>query len=284
MQASAVVVSRGVDWITATARGEHQQHDMWDIGEQYLTDCVETIGQEVKRAELRGYKGWATDNCFLGKRDDSVMLRGSSASAEEVYRRLYEQSHEWNITRLDLQVTGKFPHDYEGYGREAEAAAIAAIDRSPASRPRRVASVRGNGRGDTCSIGSRSSQRYLRCYDKTREQRGQVEANLWRWEVEYKQPLSTGIAARLAAQQSRASCIVAVVADEFQRKGVSVPWENGEVIELPTTGVSATSDGRRLVWLNTQVRPVIGKLRETVGLDAVLIALGLDELLQRDGC
>jgi hypothetical protein len=277
---SAQVVSRGVDWITATATREHNQHVLYDVGVDFLAERELAGGDEVKRQEVRWYKGYGDGSVFVGKRDDSVMLRGSSVAAHDVYRRMYATHEHFNITRLDLQVTGRFQFDYEAYGREAEAKALATIARKAKRGPGRMESHRGNGRGDTCSFGARSSQRYLRIYDKTREQRNQVEANLWRWEIEYKHPLSTKIAEHLATVPVVESVIVDYVRTEFQRKGVTVPWDGGPAIDLPTTGVSATNDGRRVVWLNTQVKPVVSRLRESVGLEAVLVALGLDDLLQ----
>jgi DNA relaxase NicK len=207
------------------------------------------------------------------------MLRGSSDIAREVYRGLYATGERFTITRLDVQVTGKFDFDNAGYAKEAEAQALAALVREEKVGRRKVGSIRNNGSGDTCAIGSRSSQRYLRSYDKTREQRHQVDENLWRWEVEYKYPLSTRIAEAIATLDEREPAIVALVADEFARKGVNVPWESDVGIEIPTTGVSATDDGRRLAWLFNQVRPVIGKLRPNVGLRAILVALGLEDLI-----
>lgn len=252
---------------------------LWNVGESYLEHVIERGGEDVIAAEMRGYRGYKTDHAFLGKRDDSVMLRGSSSEAQEVYRRLYDGEERYTITRIDVQVTGRFDFDNESYGREAEAQALAAVATETRQRPRKVDSFRGNGRGDTCSIGSGSSDRSIRIYDKTREQRNQIEPNLWRWEIEYKRKLAQGVADLLAMQEGIAGAIVSIVATELQRKGVSVPWLVDTGIQVPVTGVSATNDGRRLVWLNTQVRPVLSGLIERVGLSAALVALGLEHLI-----
>jgi hypothetical protein len=279
----ARIVSRGVDWVTVTAKPESLQRGLWNIGEQLLSDKSDGEREDIKAVEMRGYRGYTAGGLFLGKRDDTVMLRGSSEDAQGVYDAIYTGKERYTVTRLDLQVTGKFSRDNEGYARRAERESIKAMAVKASKGRSNIGSIRGNGRGDTGTFGSRSSQRYLRCYDKTREQRGEIESNLWRWEVEYKGELGQRVSDILALHKEQAPAIVGTVASEFLRKGVRVPWRGDKGIEVPTTGVGSTDDGRRLKWLNMQVAPVISLLIEHVGLNAVLVALGLAQLIPPEG-
>lgn len=272
----AAIVSAGVDYLTLTATATHNQAALWEHGSDFISARVDDQGAEVRPAEVMGYRGFQVEGVMLGKRDDSVMLRASSSHADDLWRFMLERERCWNVRRIDAQVTGQFADDREGYGREVEAQALAFRARQKTATHGKVETHRGNGRGDSCTIGSRSSNRYLRCYDKTREQRGEIDVGIWRWEVEYKAELAAKVAEQIACNQTHRHAIIGLVETEFKRKGVNVPWQTGEVVSIPIVGLEKTDDERRLRWLITQVKPVVGKLVNVYGQDVVLSALGLD--------
>lgn len=279
----AAIVSAGVDYLTLTATATHNQAALWEHGSDFITARVEDQDAEVKPSEVMGYRGFQVDGVMLGKRDDSVMLRASSSNADDLWRFMLQRERCWNVRRIDTQVTGQFDGDREEYGRTVEAQALAFRACQKTATHGKIETHRGNGRGDTCTLGSRSSNRYLRCYDKTREQRNEIEPGIWRWEVEYKAELAAKIAEQVSYATSHRHAIIGLVETEFKRKGVTVPWETGEVVSIPIVGLEKTDDERRLRWLITQVRPVVGKLVSVYGQDVVLSALGLDELVIAEG-
>lgn len=272
----AAIADAGVDYLTLTATAAHNQAALWGHGDVFMGSVAEPTKQTPKSAEVMGYRGWQLEGVFVGTRDDSVMLRASSGRAHELWRYMLQQERCFNVRRIDIQVTGKFDADHEGYGREVEAQALAHREAQKSGTHGRIETHRGNGRGDTCTIGSRSSNRYLRCYDKTREQRNEVEPGLWRWEVEYKAELAVKAHDTLVLQSGRLPAIIGLVASEFTRKGVLPPWRTSEVVRVPTVGLEKTDDERRLRWLIMQVKPVVSRLTNVYGQNVILAALGLD--------
>lgn len=278
----AAIVSAGVDYLTLTATAAHNQAALWEHGESFMAHMVEGQGAEVKPAEVMGYRGFQVEAVMLGKRDDSVMLRASSDTADDLWRFVLQRERCWNVRRIDAQVTGQFADDREGYGRTVEAQALAHRERQKSGSHGRIETHRGNGRGDSCTIGARSSGRYLRCYDKTREQRNEVAPGLWRWEVEYKAELAVKTAELVSCAASSRGAIIALVESEFKRKGVNVPWRSGEALRVPTVGLGKTDDEKRLRWLIMQVKPVVGRLVKAYGQDVILAALGLEAAIAHD--
>lgn len=278
----AAIVDSGVDYLTLTATATHNQAALWEHGANFLDRQQLLGGQEVRPVEVMGYRGFQVEGVMLGRRDDSVMLRASSGVANDLWRYMLPQDRCWNVRRIDAQVTGKFDSDYESYGVSVEAQALAFRACQKTAAHGRIETHRGNGRGDTCSLGSRSSNRYLRCYDKTREQRNEIEPGIWRWEVEYKAELAVKIAELISCTASPAGAIIPLVESEFKRKGVTVPWRTGEEMRVPTVGLAKTDDERRLRWLIMQVKPVVGRLVKVFGQDVVLAALGLDVAVVAD--
>lgn len=272
----AAIVDSGVDYLTLTATATHNQAALWEHGANFLDARAELERQEVKPTEVMGYRGFQVEGVMLGRRDDSVMLRASSGTANDLWRYMLLHERCWNVRRIDTQVTGQFDSDHEGYGRVVEAEALAYREKQRTGTHGRIETHRGNGRGDTCTIGARSSNRYLRCYDKTREQRNEVATGLWRWEVEYKAELAAKTAELVSCAANSRGAIISLVESEFKRKGVTVPWRTGEVVHVPTVGLGKTDDERRLRWLIMQVKPVVGKLVKVYGQDVILSALGLE--------
>lgn len=270
------IADAGVDYLTLTATAAHNQAALWGHGDKFLGSVVEPTNDSPKATEVMGYRGWQADGVFVGARDDSVMLRASSGRAHDLWRYMLQQERCFNVRRIDVQVTGQFDADHEEYGREVEKQALDHRQTQKSGTHGRIETIRGNGRGDTCTIGSRSSNRYLRCYDKTREQRGEVATGLWRWEVEYKAELAAKAHETLVLQEGRLPAIIGLVANEFTRKGVIPPWRTSEVVRVPTVGLGKTDDERRLRWLIMQVKPVVGRLIGVYGQDVILAALGLD--------
>ena len=102
-----------------------------------------------------------------------------------------------------------------------------------------------------------------------------IAPNQWRWEVEYKKPLSNGIMERWDSAHNTESYAVAQVYAELCDRGVPPPWESAEVVGKLSSEYVETDDGRTLVWFATQVAPALARLRRNGRESDALTALGI---------
>lgn len=271
----AAVVHADVDWLTFSTKPGGSTDLLMDIGGELCRLLVEQKGHTAKDGALLGYNGVHCGQLFVGCREDGGLLRISGGTAPYGVTFLEQGGVHGRATRIDYAVTVKFDIDRESYAQETAETLSTSAARSTRGRPSRLELHRGFGGGDTCTIGARSSARYLRLYDKSREQNGEVGPNLWRFEVEYKKPLSEVMLAAYVNAENKESAVMARVRAEFEYQQVTIPWEEGEPIERAKVAVDKTTIERKLAWLREQVAPSIRWLeREGYGVEA-REALGL---------
>jgi DNA relaxase NicK len=127
----------------------------------------------------------------------------------------------------------------------------------------------------TVYLGSRTSERYGRVYDKLAESRDEHYRHCWRWEVEVKGEPAGNLADRLVDAPDAAGQMLALLSDYFSTAGVAPPLIVPRLGERWQIATRSTDDARRLRWLAEQVRPVLdGLTARGWGTDA-RSALGL---------
>lgn len=233
-------------------------------------------GQGVaKRQNWLGYSGYACYGLFSGLREDGIIIRGSGQEAkltEEIARR---EKWDARCTRLDLQITadiGKTKNDYGSRVREA-------IEKSEgdesSAKGFNLAFYKARGGDSGVTIGSRSSERYARFYNKTAEQRGRVGPGLWRFEVEFKGQQARLMYKMLMAAASGRWLALSVVKTTFELYGVDMSWvTTAKPFELPSSA-RENDDERRLRWLKSHVARTVAELKSRGHEDAVRAALDL---------
>jgi DNA relaxase NicK len=267
--------SAGVDWITATAKpGSPREDAVVSVALEALSQNVREGHTERLQSRL-GYRGVQAAGVFLGQRHDGVMLQASGSVAHRVALRLREVDHKVKVTRLDFEVSLQ---DGSGTSNPVTAALEASEKARSAETGKRQGSyqlVRDHRRGSTFYAGSRASPRFGRIYDKSAEQRGKIEPNIWRWEIEHK-----GIVARrnwsaFVDAESPVRLAGAVVRATFDSKGIPMPeFDDGTEQRLVST-YEPTDTERQFAWLKTHVARTAQKLAETHGAERVATALGL---------
>jgi DNA relaxase NicK len=130
----------------------------------------------------------------------------------------------------------------------------------------------------TFTLGSRTSDYYLRIYNKHLESGDDVYANCWRFEIEIKGKAAKLVARDLFASRNREADLLAFVSNYMNKRGLYVPYlfPNGTIEELPLTSHS-TLDSKRN-WLNTQVKPVVTMFVDLGLVEEVFVLLGLSEM------
>lgn len=268
-QVPCAVVGASVDWITCTARRENLGGELWDTGVRILTRC-ESEGESPARWQMKGYRGWATDGCRLGARQDGVLLALSG----------FESVHHWreaeataeHCSRLDLAVDVHCDPVVPSLSRDAYRKA--AHKRTGKGRPVKRSLVLSGDGGSTLYLGARVSDRFARLYDKGIEQRTAPRGKWWRWELELKGDSATPTARTLAGTPDESSLVQSIVRAHFLKLAhVALPAPSPAPI---CNGVAKTiSADRRLLWLSRGVRPTVQALIEEKGALAVLRALSL---------
>lgn len=257
--------SYNVDWLTVTGQGKHR-------GAKLVAQVVQlgfgANGQLPIQEPwfFKGFRGYRSEGIRYGtnnKGDGIAQLSGTAAAKFWPHLRdLWD-----TCSRLDLAATVFLPEidqmvatrAYNGLSRQRKA---------------KTTLIQNNRGGATCYIGSRSSSRYARIYDKGAE--GHKQPGLiWRYEVEFKKPVSGQLLAALESAGDPESLIAIEVREHFARYGIDVPFAPTiphDAIEVPR---DLTSQQKALQWLSKQVAPAVRKLIDAGLRKEVGQAIGL---------
>lgn len=222
----------------------------------------------------QGYVGWQVGQVCVGERLDGCIVRLVGKAAHDWAKAKLPAGH--NITRLDIALTVWGVYDQSTqialHSEQAER-----YRKTLQNRPFRVRLIDGKGDGDTLYCGSRSSELWLRIYDKERAPNGGNEyKTALRYECECKEQLAhRAYQGCVSGGYSAASCL-SVLTGLLARRGVS-PVAIGSVLQkyigpsiLPISSLESS-----LSWLEKQVKPTVARLMREGYEQEVLEALGL---------
>lgn len=266
--------SWGVDYIRVTAESEAGKKAIL-LGWAKKRAQLERLGDKVKKDGLQGFTGESCGPVFYGRNDTHFMLQASGAAADELFPEL--PWVELHCTRIDLQVTMQYTEDHATLGQWLGQQRAKGYERnSRPVKPRQGLHV-GYGRGDTLSIGSRSSPRYGRIYDKQRESKDERYSHCWRFEIEYKDPVADNIVEFLRHSPSMDRAVAGAVAGQLQEWGIALAVPTEPVLVAGSIGRREYDSDRAIKWLETQVRPTVERLLATVDEETIWQALGLPD-------
>lgn len=257
--------SYNVDWLTVTGQGKHR-------GARLVAQVVQFGFGDNGQLPIqepwffKGFRGYRSEGIRYGtnnKGDGIAQLSGSAAA--KFWPHLKDL---WDTcSRLDLAATVFLPEI-------DQMAATRAYNSLSGQRKAKTTLIQNNRGGATCYIGSRSSSRYARIYDKGAESHKQPGL-IWRYEVEFKKPVSGQLLAALEAAGDVENLIAIEVREHFARYGIEVPFAPTiphDAIQVPR---DLTSQQKALQWLVKQVAPAVHKLIEAGLEEEVFQALGL---------
>jgi DNA relaxase NicK len=230
-------------------------------------------GVETMRASFQGYDGVKCGAVFLGERDDGFCTYASGWQSD-LWAYIVPIDR-WRPSRLDLQVTGLFEVPPEAYAQTAAQAAVEHRRQYSRGRPHRITLTEGFGRGDTLMLGSRTSEKYGRLYDKHLESKGEYPPGAWRFEVETKAETAREAFTALRATDDREKLIASIVGTFFVDRGVHFPVNVQTERQALHLGTIERSDERSLRWLRQHVRPTVQRLLAAGRKSDILDALGL---------
>lgn len=264
-----LLVECGVDWLTATARPGTRARGLAAASNGWLDDRA-TEGYIVKPWNWNGYRGRVVDGCSVGTRDDGsiVRLSGSMAMRHWVSTMVFCD----NVSRLDLQATVL---DRQG---EHDWAAIAFA--KVADHPKVVSGLMrtkytvSTPDGATCNVGSRSSDKFLRLYDKTAESQGEYPPRCWRYEIEYKDTRAHRAANQIFTSRDPGLMTFNAVQTVYADLGINVPTSGPHFGWRDAGYRHVTDDERRMAWVARCIRPVIRRLVEAYDAETIAEMLG----------
>lgn len=270
----AELVGQGVDWITCTATTQGGRANLTRLWAKYSSQQT-NLGEKTKKGGFQGFQGALCGCVFFGRREETLLLRVSGNLADEVFPQI--ELAQVKFTRLDFQVTVRLPV-YDGSiaqdlaWRRAHDAEHLGETLSPKQRL-----VQGYGEGDTLYIGSRTSPRFGRLYDKQKESPTEAYDRCWRFEIEYKRVMAPKVAEWLERQPDPARAIAEAVKGQYEAWDIECPVNARAELIPGSIGRRTFDNDRALGWLHTQVRPSVEKLLATVHVEDILEALGLTD-------
>lgn len=261
----------GVDWITCT----------WDIDmPASIVGMVEEdfhFNTEGRKGKWLQYTGMTTREAFFGTSPSGYLLRLSGGSAFSFWHR-YAGSAK-HVSRLDIQATVRLNScNRELAAQMSQSASVAAMDNQNYPQRRLISSF---GRGDTFSLGDRSSDTYLRIYDKELESGEEEYKECWRFELEHKAGRAKQVALHLLQVPSVPIAINTLLLGHCHEYGLWIPVPPlGVPMRIPAIR-RERDDDKSLRWLDTQVRATVARLIDNGRIEEVYYALGLKA--DRDG-
>lgn len=266
----------GIDYLTMTVPATDRSYQPWCEDVQLWVESSIGEHNQLKAGGANGYAGVSVGNKFIGYREDGAMLRVSGPSAERAFSAFYRSFT--SVTRIDIQVTAWVSRDpVAGLVAVAHQDALIAIKNGTSAAV--VASMTTDSRGGaTLYIGSRSSEKMFRIYDK----HAQTKLDMYRGAIRYELEAKGFSAKRLAKKLHGAGAdadkwITATVADMVEARGVRFLGERGAGSAIDLSRQTEESDAdRKLGWLKSQVRPTVAWLIEMGRWDDTMVALGLD--------
>lgn len=202
------------------------------------------------------------------------MLRTSGPVSSASWRTVTRGSG--HATRIDLQTSILYECDASSIARSA----------LPEFRPHHQSRCRQRKCSKTSAsdgsfigtVGSRQSERYLRVYDKGREQRSHPPGRLWRIEGEFKARAATTVLSLLAASESVQSCCSSVLSSLVTSRGGQ--WPLCTATPVRPEGMYAGRSRAAIdpiEWIRTQVVPSLQRIASSERRD-ILYAMLANEL------
>lgn len=266
----AKIVELGVDYVTITEKDKAKWNEMMQFCETFVYPQMLDYGHTWDSTKALGYQGARLGTLFAGVRSDSSMLRVSGADAEWIFMRL-SNAFDWlHVTRLDLQATIQFEADRMLYAEEQKANVLHHQETEARRSHPKVTLISSTGNGDTLQVGSRSSEIFVRLYDKWREQRGEYLPYTWRYEIELKGETAQQVVRMYRNAPDRLEMVKDVLVGTLENRGFQEPAlrSNGPLALASTR--SKTDSEKSLKWLKEHVAPTVRKLLDRGHRDTLL--------------
>lgn len=275
--AQGQVIESQLDWLTAgwNEGPAADRAEAWALAQQAAE--ARAGGRPIPFA-LMGYQGTTVGRVRFGRRSDAALLQLSGDLAERHADDVLGSAE--RISRVDLAVTVRLAHPDGFLGEETYAQACNWRDLHPTSAIPSL--VQDDDGGSTAYVGRRSSDRYLRVYNKEAECRARDDKKeaahylrCWRYELEVKGSPAFGSVRLACAAADRSTFLQSQLYAYCVEHGITpafIPTHDAPLVP----GFRRRSDAEtRMAWLRRAVNPAILNLLEVKDRADILEALGL---------
>lgn len=226
MESGSPVIESQLDWLTVGTHSVERTDVLRGLAELAVR-CELREGGRVKPFRLQGYTGWQCGRVRFGQREAYGLVQLSGDLAAHRFDEVYRLAD--NVSRLDLAVTTRVVDEPSHYPAAHYAEARALRERHPRSAlPQLVED--GDG-GATCYLGHRTSDFYLRIYNKQAECLARHDAagaahyvDCVRYELEVKGANAPRWAQTVHDAEDRADVVQALVWSFCLQHGLQPPF------------------------------------------------------------
>jgi len=269
MPTQTAIVDVGIDYLTCTFIEKREKLQATMKAERLLRSEV-SAGAFCKPWRFSGYEGFQAGGVCTGIRPDGVIVRLSGEVAQVHWRKFERLAS--NCSRIDAQVTVLAEPHCDALIRKHYSQlrqTWSKFKRWP--EPKLILSPKG---AQTLYSGSRSSEVFMRIYDKGIESGEARFRNHLRYEIEFKGNRARARSSHLAASQRSAPPIIGHCQSMLETRGCRLGW-NGNAERLYRRHAAPKDVDRCLRWLAAGVRGPIHRLIERGMLEEVSRALEL---------
>jgi DNA relaxase NicK len=275
---TAVVSEAQVDYLTLSTHHRANTDELRHHCERWVQQEVQQ-GARVRPFRLMGYVGWRAGRVSYGERENAGLVQLSGDFAARHFDTVYPLQE--NVSRLDVAVTARLPQRDNQLGARAYEQAVTYHEQHPRSA---LPSFHGDAAGGyTAYVGHRTSDYYLRIYNKEAEQEAAHDPsgieqyrNAWRYELESKGIAASTLALAHSSTADRHSWSQSLVHNYTSSHGIEPAFSHdGNRVLGPCLRRRSDRD-TRLAWVRATVRPALLYLLQTGSRDEVMQALGLE--------
>lgn len=275
----ATIIEAQLDWLTCSFASENktQRAHAWAYSR---AQREHREGYKESPFRLMGYEGWAVGRVRFGTREDNGLLQLSGDLAEQYAAEMVAAAD--RVSRVDIAVTVclEEPDQFIGESTYAQASNFRAWH--PTSAMPWI--VQDDDGGCTAYVGHRTSDRFLRVYNKAAEALKSEDAagilhykNCWRYELECKGTVALPMAREAVTAADRPRFIQQQLYRFCAKHGITPLFTPDQPAEL-VPGFRRRSDYQsRLNWLKKSVNPAILSMLEVGDRGDIIEALGLGE-------
>lgn len=268
----------GIDWLTLT----WPRHASDPIADEVTH--AELAAQRDREEKLRpwkalGFEGIAGTGIKVGSSADMRILIISGETAG--YRAMSLLKSCGRPTRLDIASTLLLCSEARSLGSYLLGSTNGKT--SPNSRPRKRTFTHCTAGSFSASIGSRTSETYIRVYDKGVEQRSHKPGVRWRAEVEFKAATAQRVWRAIQEDEPTPSYFSSLVSSRLRAAGGWYPLLLEDVPRLTVGKHRVNTDPlRALQYLRKYCRRMTQLVIAAGMLPELLDALGISEQLLRE--
>lgn len=269
-------IEAGIDWVTLIADTRREADELATVLDE-LARLEAAAGAPIKPFRFMGYEGQMCGGARLGFKGQSAVAQLSGELCNASWSRLPSTSG--RVTRLDVQTTVELSKSRTEFARSSLRTSPEGRRRFQQSPPRIAYSSDTSGLA-IGTVGSRTSYRYARVYDKGVEKRTAPPGKLWRIELETKQHLAPELWRTLRQTEDVPAWCLSTCESHWKSWGLRWPLPASSDLPAPTTAPRREPAPAHTLaaWLGSSVAPVIPRVLTMYTVAELLEILGISHL------